>query len=109
LKVRRQVADFALAGIAARVDLAGGVVRQARLVLTGVGMTPVRAEAAEVILREQRPDDEVVAAAADSVATSVELRSDRRGTAAYKRRVLRTITTRALRVAVRRANQRTMP
>lgn len=103
LKVHRQVGDFAIAGVAARVDLDGDLVRDARLVFTGVGTTPGRVTDAEETLKGSPLTDESMATAGDIVATALDVRDDRAGSAAYKRRVLATITRRALALAGRRA------
>jgi aerobic carbon-monoxide dehydrogenase medium subunit len=50
-ELARRNGDFALAGLAARVCLVGGAVRDARLVFFGVGNAPVRARQAEAALK----------------------------------------------------------
>ncbi len=68
LKIRdRQSYEFALASAAVALDIADGVVRQARIALGGVATTPWRAGEAEAIL-VGKPFDEAVAATAAKAA-----------------------------------------
>ena len=68
LKIRdRQSYEFALASAAVALDLADGVVRQARIALGGVATTPWRAEEAEAILAG-KPLDETIATTAAKAA-----------------------------------------
>jgi carbon-monoxide dehydrogenase medium subunit len=102
LKVHRQVGDFAIVGVAVRVSVDRDVVRDSRVVYTGVAATPQRAAAAEDALRGQRFDTQLADAAGRAGAESLHIRDDLHGTAAYKRRVVRAVTRRALLLAVRR-------
>jgi aerobic carbon-monoxide dehydrogenase medium subunit len=106
IKVHRQAGDFAIAAVAVRVTIDGDVVRDSRIVYTAVAATPQRAVAAENVLRGQRLDTEVLTMVAETAAGALDIHDDPRGTAGYKRRVLRTITGRALRLAGRRAAER---
>ncbi len=68
LKAReREAGDFALVSVAARLAVAGGVVRQAAVALGGVAPMPYRASAVEEYLRG-RPAAQVDAAYAGSLA-----------------------------------------
>jgi xanthine dehydrogenase YagS FAD-binding subunit len=68
LKIRdRESYEFALASAAVALDLADGVVRQARIALGGVATVPWRAREAEAAL-SGRPLDEAAAEAAAEVA-----------------------------------------
>jgi len=60
--------DFALASAAAVVDLKGGMVRKARVVLGGVAPVPWRAEATEKALAGNRFDAALAASAGDAAA-----------------------------------------
>ena len=57
---------FALASVAAAVDMADGVVRDVRLALGAVAPLPWRATRAEAVLRGQRPSAETFARAVDA-------------------------------------------
>jgi carbon-monoxide dehydrogenase medium subunit len=100
LKLERKVGDFATAAVAVQVTLADGLVGQAGIGLTGVGATNLRATAAEDLLRGNEPTDDVVREAAALAAQAAEPQSDNRGTAEYKRNVVRVFCERGLRTAI---------
>ncbi len=104
LKLERKVGDFATVGVAAYLLLDGkGNVATAGIGLTNVGPTSLRARRAESALVGRAPDDRVIAAAAEAAAAEAQPVADLRGPVAYKRDVVRVLTTRALRRAVARA------
>ena len=100
LKLERKVGDFATAAVAVQVTLDNGNVGQVGIGLTGVGATNLRASAAEDALRGSEPIDEAIAAAARLAAEAAEAQSDNRGTAEYKRNVVRVFCERGLRTAI---------
>ena len=100
LKLERKVGDFATAAVAVQVTMDNGSVGQVGIGLTGVGATNVRATAAEDALRGSEPTDEAIAAAARLAAEAAEPQSDNRGTADYKRNVVRVYCERGLRTAI---------
>ena len=100
LKLERKVGDFATAAVAVQVTLRNGNVGEVGIGLTGVGPTNLRAGAAEDALRGSEPTDEAIAAAARLAAESAEPQSDNRGTAEYKRNVVRVYCERGLRTAI---------
>ncbi len=65
----RQSFDFALASVAAALDLDGGIVKDVRIVCGGVAPVPYRATAAENLLRGRKLDVEAAARAAVAGAT----------------------------------------
>lgn len=76
-KVRDRASyEFALVSAAVALDLADGVVRDARLALGGVGTRPWRAHAAEAVLRGQSLSDEVCARAAEAAVADATPRRD---------------------------------
>jgi carbon-monoxide dehydrogenase medium subunit len=103
LKLERKVGDFATVGVAVHVSLADGTVGRAGIALTGVGPTNLPARAAEEALAGRDPDDEAIGEAARLAAEAAEPRDDVRGTADYKRNVVRIFTERGLRSAVEAA------
>jgi carbon-monoxide dehydrogenase medium subunit len=106
-KLERKVGDFATAAVAAQVTLrADGACESAGIGLTNVGLTPIKAEKAEAALRGKRLDDKTIAEAARLAAAAAEPAEDLRGSAEYKRDLVRVLTTRALRRAVERAEGR---
>ena len=100
LKLERKVGDFATAAVAVQVALDNGNVGEVGIGLTGVGPTNLRASAAEDALRGSEPTDEAIAAAARLAAEAAQPQSDNRGTADYKRNVVRVFCERGLRTAI---------
>ena len=107
-EVSRRHGDFAMVGVAAVVRSgAAGDVADARIVLTGVGGTPVRAHEAEALLRGARAGREAFEAAAERAARDLEPPSDLHATRAYRRHVARVLVRRALeRAAARTGSSR---
>lgn len=103
LKLERKVGDFATVGVAVHVSLEDGTVARAGIALTGVGPTNLRATAAEDALSGHAPDDEAIREAARLTAGAAQARDDVRGSAEYKRNVVRVFTERGLRTAVEAA------
>ena len=104
LKLERKVGDFATAAVAVQLDLdAKGMCEQAGIGLTNVGSMPIKAAAAEAALRGKRPDEATIKRAADLAAQAAQPAADLRGSAEYKKDLVRVLTARALRKAVERA------
>jgi xanthine dehydrogenase YagS FAD-binding subunit len=67
LKVRdRESYEFALASVAAALDLDGGTVRETRIALGGVATVPWRARQAEELLKGKALDEKTASAAAEA-------------------------------------------
>lgn len=96
LKLERRVGDFATAGVAVALELAGRTVLTAGVALTGVGANNIKVVAAEQVLAGSALEPEVVEEAARLAAEAAQPRTDHRGSADYKRHVVRTFVTRAL-------------
>jgi aerobic carbon-monoxide dehydrogenase medium subunit len=105
LKLERKVGDFATAAVAVRVDLDGDRVAGAGIGLTAVGPHSIKATDAERFLTGKRPADDVVAEAARLAGQAAEPKDDVRGSAAYKKDVIRVFVQRGLRTAVARAKE----
>ncbi len=103
MKVERKVGDFATAAVAAQIHLEGGQCASAGIGLTNVGLTPIKAKKAEEATTGKALDDAAIKAAASAAAAAAEPSSDPRGSEDYKRALVRTLTTRALRKALERA------
>jgi carbon-monoxide dehydrogenase medium subunit len=104
-ELARRHGDFALAGAIATVTLAGGgAIESARLVLFGVGATPVRAAAAEAMLVGEQPTETVFEAAAAKAAADLDdPLSDVHASADYRRSLAGVMARRALAEAAVRA------
>jgi NAD(P)-dependent dehydrogenase (short-subunit alcohol dehydrogenase family)/CO/xanthine dehydrogenase FAD-binding subunit len=97
--------DFAIVGVAAVLGLdRQGAIDKARLVYSGVSDVPHRARDAEAALAGARPTDDTLDAAAE-VAAGCQPPADLIASAGYRRQLIRTLTTRALRIAARRAEE----
>ena len=104
VKLERKVGDYAVAGSAVQLALAGdGTVASAGIGLTNLGIASIRATAAEDALTGQAPDDDAIAAAAQAAADATEPIADRRGSVEYKKNMARVLTARAIRKALARA------
>jgi carbon-monoxide dehydrogenase medium subunit len=103
LKLERKVGDFATVGVAVHLSMDNGTVGRAGIALTGVGPKNLRAEAAEQALAGAELTDETIQGAAELAAEAAQPRSDHRGTADYKRSVVRVFTERGLRKAAETA------
>jgi aerobic carbon-monoxide dehydrogenase medium subunit len=99
LKLERKVGDYATAAVAVHLSFSNGSVERAGIALTGVGPRNLRAHAAEEALAGATLDDEAIGEAARLAAEAAEPQSDERGSADYKRNVIRVFTERGLRKA----------
>jgi aerobic carbon-monoxide dehydrogenase medium subunit len=97
--------DYAAAGVAVAVSLAeDGTIEDARLGLCCVTPTPVRASAAEELLRGKQPDREAWKAAAASARDGLSnVLDDAHGSADYRRHLVGVLIERALATAASRA------
>jgi carbon-monoxide dehydrogenase medium subunit len=104
LKLERKVGDYATAGVAVQVTLdASGVCQRAGLGLTNVGFTPIKARQTEAFLSGKVLDDATVKQASEIAAGESKPVDDIRGSADYKRDLVRVLTARALKRALERA------
>ena len=105
LKLERKVGDFATVAVAVQVTLDGGKIAHAGIGLTAVGATNIKATEAERSLQGKEPTEAVIAGAAQLAAAAAEPKDDIRGSAAYKKDVVRVFVQRGLRTAVARAKE----
>jgi carbon-monoxide dehydrogenase medium subunit len=96
LKLERRVGDYATVGVAVSIDRSGEKVTRAGIGLTGVGGSTISAEEAARVLVGQSLDTEVVGEAADLAAREAQPSSDHRGSASFKRQLVRVFTSRIL-------------
>ena len=94
----RTADDYATVAVAATVSLEpdGERCHAARIALGSVGVTPIRARAAEGLLAGQRLGAELLVAAGEAVKVAVDPLSDHRGSAAYKKEMAAVMVGRAL-------------
>jgi len=96
LKLERRVGDFATAGVAIAIETSGELVTRAGIALTGVGGSTIDAAEAARALVGQALSRDTIAAAAELAAQAARPRTDHRGSADYKRQVVRTFVVRIL-------------
>jgi aerobic carbon-monoxide dehydrogenase medium subunit len=99
----RRELDIAVVGVASQLTLADGVCAKARIALASVAPTPVRATEAENALEGQPLTAERIEAAATLAVSAASPISDQRGSAEYRRHLVRVLTRRTLITARERA------
>jgi aerobic carbon-monoxide dehydrogenase medium subunit len=103
-KLERKVGDYAVAATAAYLELdSDGKIQQAGVALTNASFMPIRANNAESVLSGATPSEELFKEAAEAASNEADPSSDLRGSAHYKRSMIRTMTRRALASAIERA------
>jgi carbon-monoxide dehydrogenase medium subunit len=102
-KLERKVGDFATVAVSVHVELEGRTVKRAGIGLTSVGETNIKAKQAEQSLIGKELTDDVIAEAARLAAAAAEPKDDIRGSAAYKKDVVRIFVQRGLHTAFGRA------
>ena len=101
----RRELDIAVVGVASQITLANGVCTKARIALAAVAPTPVRATAAERSLEGQPVTPERIARAADLALEVAKPISDQRGSADFRRHLVKVLTRRTLTTAFARATR----
>ncbi len=103
-KVERKVGDYATAGVAVHVELDGnGVCHEIGIGLTNVSAVPMRLERGEELLRGKKITEELIDQVGSIASEDCEPTSDLRGSEAYKRSIVNTITRKMLHKALERA------
>jgi len=100
----RRELDIAVVGVASQLTLANGVCAKARIALAAVAPVPLRATGAERALEGQRVTPELIARAADLALEAARPISDQRGSADFRRHLVRVLTRRTLTTALARAS-----
>ena len=104
-EVSRRRGDFALAAAAATLAVAAGAIVEARIALSGIGRTAVRATTAESLLVGHALQPPLVSQAIEAVRAAIEPDTDLHASADYRRHLAGVLTGRALAAAWRRANE----
>jgi len=99
----RRELDIAVVGVASQVTLSNGVCAKARIALAAVAPTPIRATAAEASLEGKALTPELIDRAADLAVQGAKPISDQRGSADFRRHLVRVLTRRTLTTALARA------
>jgi aerobic carbon-monoxide dehydrogenase medium subunit len=95
-KFVRVAHQWPIVAVAAAVKVDGGTISEARVGLTNMGSTPLRARAVEQALVGQPATDEAVRAAAASATEGTNPPSDLNGDADYRRHLATVLTRRAV-------------
>ncbi len=104
-EVARRHGDFALAAVATTLTLSGDRIAEARIALTGVGPTALRATEAETLLAGQKLDEELTLRAIASVRAAISPETDLHASSDYRRHLAGVLAGRALAAAWRRAKE----
>jgi carbon-monoxide dehydrogenase medium subunit len=102
LKLERRVGDFATVGVAVAIETSGTIetsganVTRAGIALTGVGGSTIGATDAAAALAGKPLTAQTIAEAAELAAAAARPRTDHRGSAEYKRHLVRVFVTRIL-------------
>jgi CO/xanthine dehydrogenase FAD-binding subunit len=102
-EVARRHGDFALAAVAAMLTIADGAISQARIALTGVGPTPLRAAEAEALLQGHALEACLTRRAIEAARAAIAPETDLHASSDYRRHLAGVLTGRALAAAWRRA------
>ena len=104
-ELTRRHGDFAIAGAACGVQVAGGRIIRAAVALFGMGSVPVRAWSAEQALADTLAAEADLTAIGSEAVAALHPPADAHGSAAYRRRVGAHMVTRALRTALAEAQR----
>lgn len=98
----RTAIDLAVVGVAAVVTLnsQGKDIVDAKIGLGAVAPTPIRARSAEGVIKGGAVSDELIGRAAQAAAGEAKPISDIRGSASYRKEIVKVLTNRAIRQAV---------
>jgi carbon-monoxide dehydrogenase medium subunit len=102
-KLKRKTGDFATAAAAAVIEMSGDKCQSARITLTNLGPTALRASDAEAVLSGQVITDELIEQVAQKAMAICDPAQDQRGDIEYKTHMGGEMTRRAIRTAVARA------
>jgi carbon-monoxide dehydrogenase medium subunit len=95
-KFRRRQIDWAIVGAAVSLSIAGGKIGDARVALTNVGPTPVRATAVENALHGVPVDDLRLEDVSQLASENIDPQPELNASSEYKRHLARVLTRRAL-------------
>jgi carbon-monoxide dehydrogenase medium subunit len=100
----RSVEDFATVGVAVTLRAKDGTCEDVRLALNSVASTIVRAKQAEEVLRGKLVTDAAMREMGEVASTEVDPIDDNRGSADYKRDLVKVLVPRALQEAMQRSS-----
>jgi len=103
LAFKRAAPVYPTASAAVQLSMDGDVCTDAAIALGCVGLTAIKARAAEDALRGQSISEKTLSAAAEAASAAADPQSDMRGSADYKRTLVGALVRRAIVIAIRRA------
>jgi carbon-monoxide dehydrogenase medium subunit len=101
-EVARRAGDFALAAVAATVTVSGERITEARITLTGVDRTPVRAKKAEALLLGEKVEARLIGPVIEAVRDAIAPETDLHASSGYRRHLAGVLTGRAVNTALKR-------
>jgi len=105
-KIERKVGDYAAAAVACQLNInSSGTIEQIGIGLTNVGQTPIRSKSAEELLRGKIPNNDLINEAGHLAASDSDPSTDLRGSAEYKKDLLRELTRRAIKISLERSER----
>lgn len=103
-KLHQKASHYAVVGVAAALEIKGGVIESARIGLTGATTHAVRLTDVEQALAGQKATKEAVASATKSAGSEIaDINADLHASADYRRAMIPVFTRRALEKALARA------
>jgi CO/xanthine dehydrogenase FAD-binding subunit len=103
VEMSRRSGDFAIVCVATLLFMDNGTCTEARIALSGVASTPVRARDAEAVLSGQKITPELIMQASALVPDATDPESDYHASAEYRRDMSRVLSQRSLTEALARA------
>ncbi len=102
--IPRNEMDIAVAGVGSLIEVepSSNIVKKARIALASVAPTPVRAYAAEQFLEGSTADKTTIEEAADLAVQAAVPITDVRGSAEYRKELVKVLTKRTLNICVER-------
>jgi carbon-monoxide dehydrogenase medium subunit len=96
----RSADDWPALGVAVAIDAQGRAVRNLDLFVSAATEKPIRLKAAEAVLRGAEANEALLQRAGEAGSSEVETMADARGSASYKKELVRVFVARAVRKAL---------
>ncbi len=102
----RKALDLAIVGVAVVTTLDGDILKNVKIALGAVAPTPIRARKAETVIKGQRLSDPLLDEAGLAASKEANPIDDIRGSAEYRRKVIRGLVGRAIKQAAEQIKAR---
>jgi carbon-monoxide dehydrogenase medium subunit len=100
----RKAMDLAIVGVAAVITLDRDIIKDVKVVLGAVAPTPIRVKRAEEVLKGRRISDELLQRTGQTASQCCLPISDVRGSADYRRKMVKILVVRAIQQAIEQIN-----